>query len=192
MFAIEVSRNGSLLSCAGMAGASMVLVSMHSFVDGDTPGSIHVIGLSYLSEDRTAHVSWVDETPLAAGDRISLVLVESNTPSQPILVQPHDSAAYAEQIEQLEEQENADGAPIQEASRRWPSTSYTCSVNDRNLANAIYGPDEWRVLCTVIWDRRSQDRMEAHVRSLDMNSNAKDWLRTDLAIGDELAIVLAA
>ena len=170
----------------------MVLVSMHSFIDGDTPASIHVIGLSYLSEDRTAHVLWVDETPLAAGDRISLVLVESTTPSQPILVQPHDSAAYAEQIEQLEEQENAYGTPIQEAICRWPITSYTCSVNDRNLASATYGPDERRMLCTVMWDRRNEDRMEVYVRSLDINSNAKDWLRTDLPIGDEFAIVLAA
>jgi hypothetical protein len=192
MFAIEVLRNGTLLSRAGMTEASSVLVSMHSFADGDTPGSIHVIGLSYLSEDRTAHVLWVDETPLVSGDRISMVLVESISPSQPILIQPHDSAAYAEQIEQFAEQENADVAPMQEASRRWPNTSYRCSVNERSLASATYRPDEVRMLCTVTWDRRNPDCMNAYVRSLDRTSNATKWVRADLSLGDEFAVVLAA
>src|SRR5688572_5923156 len=107
MRCIEVKVNGALLWRAGVENASMIGPILHGAMAGDGPAGIRVAGMCDLSDERTAHVYWCEDHPVAGGDVVTFAFVESDAPTPPTDIVPTDSPEYLEEQRQFAEFEKS-------------------------------------------------------------------------------------
>jgi hypothetical protein len=146
MICLAVLLNGTLVCNAGIAGASMLSAILAGGSSGDSPASFHVAGMQSLSEDRTAHVYWVQETPLSNGDRLLFSLVETGDPSPPIEVKPTDSPEHLTEQRAFEEFERRYAGPERPPEIRWNELEMGLA-NERDFPV----PSEPRVLRVAVY-----------------------------------------
>jgi hypothetical protein len=150
-----------------------------------------------VSDDRAAHVHWLDETPIASGDRITISLVQTEDPSAPYATQATDDEAYLKEQRWFEELNKNYVPPTESANRRWPALTYECTIGGRKVVRAAYALAEEHMLCTALWDKWRPDCMRVFLRSFHGAADGgarrqTEWLRASLSVGEPLEITVYA
>ena len=163
----------------------------------DDPSSFHVAGMQDLPEERSAHIYWVHETPLAVGDRLSFTLVECGEPSLPIEAKATDSIEYLEEQREFEEFEKNFTGPERPSNNRWPNLELILKLKDEPAVRARPLDGEKHIMCTVHWDKWRPERCRVYVRSFadgehGTSLKTTDWLRGVVHVGDTFEISVHA
>jgi hypothetical protein len=194
MLCLEIRRGPALFCRMGIQDALLFTPVVCAFVGEQFP-SLSLSGMCGLPGDRRAHVYWGEDTPLVHGDALRFSLVESELPALPSRVQPTDSEEYLQGQRELEELEK-DYVPGPPADRLWPDVAMALSVNGKHIATATLDGDQQHMLCTVLWDQWSPERLRVSVRTFDGGASAQDgtteWLRDSLVIGDTFELLIAS
>ncbi len=197
MKCIAIAVNGHSVCVAGIINALMIGPSIWAAVSDEHPPSLDIAGMVDIDAERAAHVYWSEEFRLKLGDMVRFEFTDSQSPSLPVQVKPTDSPEYIEEQRKFEELERStvpDRAPMR---RVWPSLAFECALNGEKVATARLAGNEEHILCTVLWDKWCPDCCRVFVRTFGDKSQpekteATEWLRVNLALGDTLDVRLAA
>jgi hypothetical protein len=193
MVCVEVNLDGSLFRRAGIQDASLITPIVSGFVGDDTPARLDLSGMCELGGERAAHVYWAPpQLALRSGSVATFRLTTCESPSPPEDLVPIDSPAYlAEQreFEALKKSLVPDPAP---SARVFPELAFHCRLNHERVTVARLKPNEEHILCSIFWGKWHPDRLEVSITSFGLDSPKTEWLRKDLAVGDELEIRVAA
>jgi len=193
MVCVEVSLDGSLFRKLGIKDASLITPTVHGFVGDEAPASLILSGMCDLGGERAAHVYWgPDEVALNGGSVVTFRFAMCESPSPPDKVVPTDSPAYIEEQREFQALKKSFLPYISPSERAFPKLAFHCRVNSELVTVAQLNPGEDHILCSVLWGRWHPDRLEVSVRTFGNDSAKTDWLRKDLAVGDELEIRVAA
>lgn len=197
MRCIAIAVNGNSLCVAGITNASMIGPQIGAAVSDEYPPSLHIAGMLDIGAERTAHVYWYENYRLGPGDTVRFEFADSLVPSSPIQIKPTDSPEYLEEQRKFEEFERSfipDRVPMR---RTWPNLAFDCILNGERMATARFVGNEEHILCTVHWDKWRPDRCRVFVRTFGDKSrpeatDATEWFRRNLALGDVFGVRLAA
>lgn len=197
MVCIEVRLNGQLLRRAGITDASLISPMLSGYVGGEVPASLMLSGMCDLPDDRAAHVYWTpdDEVELKSGDVVTFKFVESDEPTKPERIVPTDSPEYIEEQRQFTKMKETFVPDTSVPPRNYPGLAFDCRVNGSPAAVARLNGDEQHILCSVMWNKWRPERFRVLVRSFGnkfVDDSETEWVRRDLALGDELELEVAA
>ena len=194
MVCIEVRLDGELFRIAGIKDASLITPTLSGYVGGETPACLMLRGMCDLVGGRAAHVSWgPDEVALTSGAVVTFRFTMSESPSHPEQIVATDSPAYIEEQRDFEAYKKTLVPDSNPSPRAFPELAFHCRVNRRAVTVAKLNTGEEHVLCSVLWDKWHPNRLLVSVSSFGNEPHAKtEWLREDLAIGDELEVRVAA
>ena len=194
MVCIEVSLDGKVFRTTGVQDATLLAPSISAFVGDDSPARLSLNGMCELPGERAAHLDWGDdEMSLGVGTVVTLRFTMCNSPSDPDQVVPTDSPKYVEEQREFEELKKNFVPDTTPAPRRFPDLAFHCRVNKGPAVIATLKSGEEHIRCSVLWNKWHPERFRLSVRSFgnDLDSTT-EWLRDDLAVGDELEIRVAA
>jgi hypothetical protein len=194
MVCIEVSLDGQVFRTAGSKDASLISPTLSGFVGGDTPARLTLSGMHDLPDERAAHVYWgPDEVELKTGAVVTFRFTTSESPSDPEQVVPTDSPEYIEEQREFEALKKTFVPDTTPSLRRFPDLAFHCRVNRKAVTVARLNTGEEHVVCSVLWNKWHPNRFRVSLRSFGNEPNGQtEWLRDDLAVGDELEIRVAA
>jgi hypothetical protein len=196
MVCIEVKLNGHLLRMAGIKDASLISPMVSGYIGGDMPASLMLSGMCDLPDDRAAHVYWApDELDLKSGDVVTFKFVESDDPTKPERIVLTDSPEYIEEQRQFTEMKKSFVPDTSAPPQNYPALAFDCRVNGSPAAVARLNVHEQHILCSVLWNKWRPERFRVLVRSFGnkfADDSETEWVRCDLALGDELEIEVAA
>jgi hypothetical protein len=130
---------------------------------------------------------------LSNGTVVTLRFTSSELPSDPDQVVPTDSPKYIQEQREFEELKKNFVPDTTPAPRRFPDLAFHCRINQKPAAIATLKSGEEHILCSVLWNKWHPERFRVSVRSFGNDPNGQtEWLRDDLAVGDELEIRVAA
>jgi len=197
MICLAVHRSDSLVCMAGIAEGSMLTSIIAGGVGDEHPASFYVAGMQDLPVERSAHVFWVHERPLSAGDRLRFTLIESDDASAPIEIKATDSQEYLEEQREFEQIERHYVPPIASPPRRWPALELGLRLREESPVRARLPLDQEHIMCSLLWDKWSPERCRVYVRSFTgfaqgTQRKTTDWLRGDLHVGDSFELSVLA
>ena len=197
MYCLNVHVNGRLLCAAGAAEAAMVTADIHGSLFGEEVASLRIAGMQDLPGNRSAHVYWIEELSLKAGDVLEFMPAEQDTATQPIVVRPTDSAEHLEDQRQYDEFLSAHIWPQPEQKESRPSLQYTLSVSGSAPLKARLPLGHQHLVCDALWNMWQPTRTRVSARSFVGHSQAADlrkleWLRADLPLGQTLRVEIRA
>lgn len=193
MVSIAITLNGNLVCRAGIENASMISPILSSFIGAENPAGLLVSGMCDLPNERDAHVYWIEEQRLSAGDHISFSLIVDNAPTEPLQIQATDSPEYLEEQRQFIEMDRDFVPDTTPALRQWNSLSYGCYINGELKAKVSMASDEEHILCSLLWDKWRPELCRIFIRSFGGSARRGDkreteWLRANLLVGDTLEV----
>jgi hypothetical protein len=194
MVCIEVGLDGKLFRATGVKDASLLTPAISAFVGDDEPARLTLSGMCERPGERAAHVYWGDdEMLLSNGTVVTLRFTSSELASDPDQVVATDSPKYVEEQREFEELKKNVVPDTTPAPRRFPDLAFHCRINQKPAAIATLKSGEEHILCSVLWNKWHPERFRVSVRSFGNDPNSQtEWLRNDLALGDELEIRVAA
>ena len=196
MICLAVLRNSKLVCKAGIVNSSMLTSIVAGGVSGEEPASFHVAGMQDLSQDRSAHVYWLNETPLASGDQLRFTLEESE-PSPPIEVKPTDSPEYLAEQQEFEEMEKAFVPPVEQAVKRWPALELKLTLRAERTVSARVPLGQEHIMCSLLWTKWHPECCRVYVRSFTgfaagTEARTTEWLRGALGVGESFELLVYA
>jgi len=194
MICVEVSLDGALFRRAGIKDASLITPTVSGFIGDETPAQLMLRGMCDLAGGRSAHVNWgPDQVDLQIGAVVTFRFTTSESPSEPDQVVPTDSPAYIEEQREFENFKKTFVPDSRPSPQTFPNLAFHCHVNRKAVTVARLNTGEEHLLCSILWDKWHPQRFLVSVRSFGGELPGKtEWLREELAIGDELEIRVAA
>lgn len=165
----------------------MVGVIIGGSVFGEDAASFHVAGMQ-VSEERSAHVYWLEESPLKNGDLLEISPLELASSSKPISVEWTDSAEYIEKHRQYDDFIKAHTWPRPVPVERRPNVALNLAIPGFPTLHARLPLRHKHLLCSVDWNSFRPMRTRVFVRSFAEVAYQLDWLRADLPLGETLRV----
>lgn len=194
MICLSVHRNGVLACNAALSGITVVTAIVAGGRDNDDPAGFHVAGMQDLPAGRHAHVYWVPETALAAGESLSFSLADCDTASTPVEIRASDTPEYLQEQRDYDALQNGYMGPEPYAEQRWPTLEFRIALRNDKLVARLAG-DDAHVLCSLTWNQWEPGKCRVSVRSFPGASSGQEkqtteWLAAELALGDSLEVAI--
>ncbi len=187
MRCLDVALNGKQLWRVGVDKAQMYSLILGVSADGEVPADIHISGMCELPDGRNAHVRWGDFYPLEVGDRLTVKLVESGSPTPPTETTAVDDPKQIEEQRLYDEFTETYMGPPESVVARWSGIQIHCAVNGLPRAIAMMSSGEAHILGSVLWNQWHPDRCKVFVRSFgDLNVPETEWLRAEMVTNDHI------
>jgi hypothetical protein len=197
VYCLNVTLNGRPLCAAAVEDATMVTALLGGSVFHEEPASLHVAGMRELPNGRSAHVYWLDETPLVLGDVLTFCPTQVSSVAAPLRVVPTDSSEYIEEQRQYDEFLSAHVWPQPQPLKRRANVLHTISMPGFPALQASLPLGHEHLLCSVSWNMWRPDRTRVSVRSFVGHSGEAtmrklEWLSANVQTGETLRVEVRA
>ena len=193
MRVFEVSRNGVVLCIAGASNADLLDVQISGDVEGPEPARLGVSGINGLPGDRSSHVCWLEQVPLAAGDQITIAFVDSESATLPAKEVAADSKEYLAEQQRLEERILRVNSPPAPRKRVLPGLRFSLLVNAAPVTSAVLEGSREFISYSQFWKQWHPDRCRFSLSSFSgeeafEHADGHEWMRKSLVLGDRVTV----
>jgi hypothetical protein len=196
MFCLSVRKNGAYVCNAGMADLKILTAHISGSRFDAAAGELAVTGMQDLPEQRSAHVTWVEDCLLKPGDSLLFILIDHDEPDPPVMVKPTDSAVCLQEQREYEALLEGHRGPEPLRPELRSALAVKFAVGDQEILMRL--PEHHsHMLCTLFWDKWSPEHCKVLARSFPgaasgAVADCTEWLRTELRLGDSLEITMLA
>jgi hypothetical protein len=187
MYCIAITLNGKSLCFAGGADLAFIDVMISGSIYDGTPASLRVTGMKALSNERSAHVYWMEELALHTGDVLVIEPRELEQGTKPTSVVATDSPEY---LAEQQAYEDFLGAHVWPQPRPIPlRTTASLKFNHSRCGklNAAIPIGHQHILCSLLWDSHRPRPASIYARSFSKEGTL-EWLREHLEQGESLCV----
>lgn len=159
--------------------------------------TLDVRGMNDLGDDRHSHTTWVELSPLAAGERIAFEFVETQLASPPSEELPTDSAEYTVRQEEYENNMKAEPLGVREMDCKNPNASVALVL--ANGEQVIASLESGREFLTfrLNWDQWRPERCRVSLSTFSheealARTGGRNWYDGVLALGESCVVEVVA
>lgn len=191
MYCLTIKLNGKVVCSAGCADASFIDASVSGSIFDASPATLRVAGMKELPDDRSAHVYWVQELALQAGDSLTITPEDLPSGSDPASIVPIDSPEYEAEQKEYEDFLQAHVWPQPLPTSKRPTVSLGLTHTSIGKIKAAIPVGQQHILCSVLWNNHRPRPARIFARSFS-SEQTLEWLRGEIALGESLCVEICA